>query len=60
MILIGIDDFFDDKIPTIEEVCLLIKDKFKGDIRTAPALERENWHQSSYITAPANSWFVCS
>lgn len=37
-----------------------VKDKFKGDIRTAPALEREKWHQSSYITAPANSWFVCS
>ncbi|WEM44509.1 hypothetical protein PTW35_24890 (plasmid) [Photobacterium sp. DA100] len=37
-----------------------VKEKFKGDIRTAPMREKVNWHRTSYITAPANSWFVCS
>lgn len=33
--------------------------KYKGDIRTAPALERLEWHDLAYITAAANAWFVC-
>lgn len=33
--------------------------KFKGDIRTAPALEHLEWHKLAYITAAANAWFVC-
>ncbi|MCW8329237.1 hypothetical protein MD588_10505 [Photobacterium sp. SDRW27] len=35
------------------------KAKYKGDIRTAPALEQLEWHSMAYITAAANSWFVC-
>ncbi|MGR5147895.1 hypothetical protein ACQKP8_15280 [Photobacterium alginatilyticum] len=33
--------------------------KLKGDIRTAPMLEQLEWHRMAYITAAANSWFVC-
>ena len=33
--------------------------KFRGDIRTAPALEHLEWHKLAYITAAANAWFVC-
>ncbi|GAB3517456.1 hypothetical protein [Photobacterium alginatilyticum] len=33
--------------------------KLKGDIRTAPTLEQLEWHRMAYITAAANSWFVC-
>ncbi|WP_299018434.1 hypothetical protein [uncultured Photobacterium sp.] len=33
--------------------------KLRGDIRTAPALEQLEWHRLAYITAAANSWFVC-
>ncbi|ELR66891.1 hypothetical protein C942_04590 [Photobacterium marinum] len=33
--------------------------KLRGDIRTAPVLEEIEWHRLAYITAAANSWFVC-
>jgi len=33
--------------------------KLRGDIRTAPVLEQLDWHKMAYITAAANSWFVC-
>ncbi|KDM89625.1 hypothetical protein [Photobacterium galatheae] len=42
------------------KVRVLIKEKFKGDIRTAPYLEPLEWHQEAYITASASAWFVCS
>ncbi|UTM59747.1 hypothetical protein L4174_016870 [Photobacterium sp. CCB-ST2H9] len=42
------------------KVRVLIKEKFKGDIRTAPYLEPLDWHEEAYITASASAWFVCS
>ncbi|PSW06801.1 hypothetical protein [Photobacterium lipolyticum] len=40
-------------------VKVLATTKLKGDIRTAPALERLEWHREAYINAAANAWFVC-
>ncbi|MDO6708540.1 hypothetical protein [Photobacterium sp. 1_MG-2023] len=42
------------------KVRVLITEKFRGDIRTAPYLEPLEWHNEAYITANASSWFVCS
>ncbi|MGF1682762.1 hypothetical protein [Photobacterium minamisatsumaniensis] len=41
-------------------VKVLATEKWQGDIRTAPAWERLEWYNEAYITASANSWFVCS
>ncbi|MGF1724763.1 hypothetical protein [Photobacterium nomapromontoriensis] len=41
-------------------VKVLAREKIKGDIRVAPAWEPVKWHKEAYITAAANSWFVCS
>ncbi|OAN13026.1 hypothetical protein A3K86_15275 [Photobacterium jeanii] len=41
------------------KVRVLVTRKLKGDIRTAPTLELQHWHDRAYITAPAQSWFVC-
>ncbi|WP_027251166.1 hypothetical protein [Photobacterium halotolerans] len=42
------------------KVRVLVTEKYKGDIRTAPTLERLDWHEEAYITASAKAWFVCS
>ncbi|PSW22146.1 hypothetical protein C9I98_02450 [Photobacterium sanctipauli] len=41
-------------------VKVLATEKLQGDIRTAPAFKRLEWHREAYITASASSWFVCS
>ncbi|KLV03708.1 hypothetical protein ABT56_18000 [Photobacterium aquae] len=38
----------------------LVSQKYKGDLRTAPAQELVPWHEQAYITAASTSWFVCS
>ncbi|PSW23058.1 hypothetical protein C9I94_17945 [Photobacterium swingsii] len=43
----------------VGKVRVLVTAKMKGDIRTAPIMEKLEWHDSAYITAPAHSWFVC-
>lgn len=39
---------------------VLVQQKLKGDIRSAPAMENVPWYDKAYITASANSWFVCT
>ncbi|MDO6541837.1 hypothetical protein [Photobacterium sanguinicancri] len=43
----------------VGKVRVLVTAKIKGDIRTAPIMEKLEWHDRAYITAPAHSWFVC-